>query len=626
MTTRLQIVILLALTLAIYLGTAGWPALLDDADAAHALAARAMVAGGDWAVLHVNGVAWLEKPPLHYWLVALSDAVFGVSAFATRLPVALAVVGLTLLVYSFGHRFFGARAGFYAALAMCTSAGVFLYTRIMIPEAIYALEFTAIFYLFLRGWTGSLDAHIATWAVAALIGAAALTRAAIGPIFPLAIIFLFVWATDGWARLFSRGIRPFLVGALILAVIAAPWHILAGLRAPGFFWFYFVNEQVNRALGTRIPKDYAAVPLGMWWAAHLVWFFPWSVFLPLALREIPRPRSWRTQVDAAGQVRLFLWLWVCVVLLFFTVVTGSRLEYYGFGAWPAIALLIGLALARAEEQRDHWVPRLQMLLAIVGVVIAVTLAALVWVSRDAPSTRDLSLLLATHPSDFYRVATANFFDLTPRAFSALRVPAVSAALALSIGFGAAMWLSRRGRAWAPQVVSAFTMLGFFLAANAAFAAFEPRLSSRPLADQLLKWLHPDDRLAIYGDFSAGSSLGFYTGRQIWIYNGRYNGLAFGSFLPGAPQIFLTDREFPDVWDATGRVFLFVPLEQRREALLRLPLDRAYLVAESGGKAIYVNRPLVPGQLALAASTAQSVAAPVPFQGQIPHDHQLGTGR
>src|SRR5262249_33202545 len=165
----------------------------------------------------------------------------------------------------------------------------------------------------------------------------------------------------------------------------------------------------------------------------------------------------------------FLFLWASVVLLFFTIVTGSRLEYYGFGAWPAIALLIGLALARAEERRDRWVPRLHMLLAIVGAVIAVTLAALVWVSSDVPNTRALSLLLASHSSDFYRVAMANFFDLTPRAFAALRVPAVSAALALSTGFGVALWLSRRGLAWAPQVASAFTMLAFFLAANVAFA-------------------------------------------------------------------------------------------------------------------------------------------------------------
>src|SRR4029453_11015333 len=121
MTQRLQIVVLLVLTVTIYIGTAARPSLLDDADASHAMAAQAMLERGDWAVLHMNGVAWLEKPPVHFWLVAASFALLGENAFATRLPAALAVTGLVFLVYSFGSRFFGRRAGFYAALVMCTS-------------------------------------------------------------------------------------------------------------------------------------------------------------------------------------------------------------------------------------------------------------------------------------------------------------------------------------------------------------------------------------------------------------------------------------------------------------------------------------------------------------------------
>jgi 4-amino-4-deoxy-L-arabinose transferase-like glycosyltransferase len=600
MTRRTQIVILLVLTTAIYLATAGWPALLDDADASHALAARALLDRGDWAVLHINGIAWLEKPPFHYWLVVASFALFGESTFATRLPVALAIVALTLLVYSFGSRFFGTRAGFYAALVMCTSVGVFLYTRIMIPEAIYTLEFTAIFYLFLRAWTGSLDARIAMWGVPALVGIAALTRAAIGPVFPLAIIFLFILATNGWQRLRSRGVWPFAVAVVVLGFVAVPWHVIAGQRAPGFYWFYFINEQLNRALGTRIPKDYAAVPLGAWWTAHLIWFFPWSVFVVHAVRQLPSPRLWRSRLDAAGQARLFLFVWAAVILLFFTIVTGSRMEYYGFGAWPAIALLIGLGLARAEERSDKWLPPLQTMLMIIGLAIAGVLGALVWVSSDIPATEDLSRLLAWHPTDFYRVAMANFFDLTPQAFAALRAPAIGAALALSIGFAAAWWLRRRGGTWAPHIAAACTMLAFFQVANVAFADFEPRLSSRPLAAQLLKWLQPGDRLVIYGEFDAGSSLAFYTRRQAWIYNGRYNGLEFGSHFADAPQIFLTDRDFPNVWNGPGRVFLFVPPDQREDALGRLPPTHAYLVAEAGGKALFVNQRLEPRQLTLAA--------------------------
>src|SRR5208282_4598807 len=151
------LLILLGLSLLIYVGNAAHPALLDDADGGHAVASQEMVRTGDWAVLHINGIRWMEKPPLHYWAVAASYLLLGESAFSTRLPLALAVAGLVVMIYVFGRRFFGDRAGFYAGLVMCTSIGTYMFTRIMIPEAIYALEFTAAFYLFLLAWTGTIS-------------------------------------------------------------------------------------------------------------------------------------------------------------------------------------------------------------------------------------------------------------------------------------------------------------------------------------------------------------------------------------------------------------------------------------------------------------------------------------
>src|SRR5439155_4878644 len=61
------------------------PTLLDDADSTHAEAAREMLTSGDYVTLHVNGVRYLEKAPLPYWLAALSYRAFGVSEFSTRL-------------------------------------------------------------------------------------------------------------------------------------------------------------------------------------------------------------------------------------------------------------------------------------------------------------------------------------------------------------------------------------------------------------------------------------------------------------------------------------------------------------------------------------------------------------
>src|SRR5205085_5091103 len=211
------------------------------------------------------------------------------------------------------------------------SVGMFIFTRIMIPEAIYALLFTGSFYLFLRAWTGSLNSRIGYWGAAALIGLAILTRGLVGLVFPVGIIALFVLLTGGLKR--WRELRLISCAAIVLA-IALPWHILAEMRSPGFLWSFIVNEHFNRALGTRWPPDYDAVPLWLWWIEHLAWFFPWSVFVGFALKQFVPLRRWRNVSTAEEQARVFLFIWAAFILLFFSFVGGSRMEYYSFGAWP----------------------------------------------------------------------------------------------------------------------------------------------------------------------------------------------------------------------------------------------------------------------------------------------------
>jgi len=100
----------------VYLGSLTSPALLDDADASHSEAAREMFARGDYVTLHINGVRYLEKAPLIYWLVAFGFRVFGVGELAVRLPSALAMFLLMLLAYRWSRRAFSERVGIYAAL------------------------------------------------------------------------------------------------------------------------------------------------------------------------------------------------------------------------------------------------------------------------------------------------------------------------------------------------------------------------------------------------------------------------------------------------------------------------------------------------------------------------------
>jgi 4-amino-4-deoxy-L-arabinose transferase-like glycosyltransferase len=583
---RFAILLLVFVAALIYIGNAAYPSLLDDADASHATVSRAMSESGDWVILYMNGIRYLVKAPLHYWAVALCYRLFGASTFSTRLPVALAMVGLVTLIYSFARLYFGERAGLYSGLIACTSAGFFLFTRIMIPEALYALEFSGIFYLFLRGWTGTLEPRIAYCCAAALTALAMLTRGLVGVIFPVAIIGLFIVATHGWTR--WRELRPF-SSSLIFLVIAAPWHILASLRAPTFFWSYFINEHFKRAVGTRYPPDYDAVPLWLWLGSHLVWFFPWSLFLAGVWKLVPLPRTWRN-LSIEGQARLLLLFWMGFILFFFSLTFGSRMEYYSFGAWPAMAMLLGTGLAQAEQEEKRWVRAMQAALAALGVLFAGVLGTMLWISAKVQVHGDISSFLQERDKDFYDVSMAHLYDLTPQAFAVLRLPSALAAITFLFGFGTAWWLRRKKRPLAATICTALSMAVFLFAANIALGVFSPYLSSRPLVKKILPQIRQDDVMVLYGEFDLGSSVAFYTNRQLLLWNGRRHNLEAGSYYPDAPHIFLTDPEFLQLWQGPRRVYLFVPSEQKEEAAKRLPVAGTYLVASSGGKNVFVNHP------------------------------------
>jgi 4-amino-4-deoxy-L-arabinose transferase-like glycosyltransferase len=121
---------------AIYLGcTVSPPSLMDDVDAVQAQIAKTMLTSGDWVTARLDGVLYLEKAPLIYWLIAIFYKILGVSDVVARLPVALSSIALALLTAAFGMWAFGKRAGLYAALVVGTCVGLFLFTRIQIPDS-----------------------------------------------------------------------------------------------------------------------------------------------------------------------------------------------------------------------------------------------------------------------------------------------------------------------------------------------------------------------------------------------------------------------------------------------------------------------------------------------------------
>ncbi|MGH9678544.1 MAG: glycosyltransferase family 39 protein, partial [Candidatus Acidiferrales bacterium] len=590
---RWMMLCLLVLSAGLYIGTASKPALDDeDVDAAHAMVSQEMLQRHDFVVPYMDGLRYLIRPPLHFWLVAASYELLGETEFATRLPIGLAVVGIVLLTFEFGRRFFDERAGFYAALAIATSVGTFIYTRNMIPEALYTLAFEGMFYLFLRAWTGSLDPRIGYWGAAALCAAAVMTRALIGLLFPAGAIVFFITMSRGWRR--WRELHLVSTSAVFLA-LAAPWHILAAMRTPGFVWAFFINEHINRALGRRLPHDYGAVPLWAWWSAHLVWLFPWSFFFPLAIRELPLARrKWSEDKSLGAQARLMLLCWAGIILLFFTFESGSRLEYYSFSAWPAMCLLLGLGIARAEQGDQKWLLPAQRILAGLSAVLAAVAGYFLIATMHISAAKNVANHLNLRSPEDYLTGMSHLLDLTPDSVADLRLPILLSSLSVLVAFVVAWILRERKIQWLPTIAMAAGMCGFIVAAHIAHVVLNPTLSSRALAYDIKKDLKPDDQIALFGDIRVAPGIAFYTHRDVLLYDATGSNLEFGSHYPDAPKRFYDDQEFRKLWEGNGRVFLVVPEEHIPEVREKLRGASMWVYADNGGKIAYLNQPPEPG--------------------------------
>ncbi len=600
------LIVILSLWLVVFFASLFAPPLLDDADATHANAARNMVLTGDLVTLKVNGIRYLEKAALPYWLDAISFRIFGFNTFAAHLPQALGVLLLALLGFHWSRRAYGDRAGFYTGIFVLTSAGVFLFTRIYIPEVLLSLFILVALYCLLRvleKTTTHPSVHAYTmWAALAF---AVLTKGLVALVFFGGAAMIYLLISGEWRNLGKT--KP-VSGFLLFLLIAAPWHILAGLRntggmnGHGFFWFYFVNEHFLRFLGKRYPKDYNKLPGYLFWSLHLVWLFPWSLFSPVAIIQGWRLRQLRPTPTGSSFSTGTSWLlliYAALVLIFFSISTNQ--EYYTFPAYLAILALMAAALVRSEFSYEEdptsrrWITAGHATYTVIGIAAAAALVYGLWSSRNLPFVPDIGELLAHRGVGDYTLSMSHFFDLTGPSFAALRLPATLAALAFAFGPAIAWWLRSRKRHLASTTAIALTSTIFLVAAHIALIRFAPMLSSANLAQKILRLeddhlVSRDSQVLLFGDQAYGSSIPFYLGKIVYLVDGRSTSMLFGSTFPDAPPIFLTHDQMLKDWGSGPRKILFVPLEKRDE-VDRLLGNNKIPLAETSGKALFTDRPL-----------------------------------
>ena len=578
--------IVVAVAAIIYLGSiVSPPSLMDDVDSIQAQIARGMLSSGDWVTARLDGVKFLEKPPLVYWTIASSFRVFGVHDWAARLPIALSIVAVCWLTVAFGTWAFGRRAGFYAGLVIATCVGMFLFTRILIPDVMLTFTIGLALWAFLRALEEEEPCPW-LWAVlmAASLGVGLLLKSLIGVVFPVAAGLIYLAVTH---QLFSRRtwkrLHPFL-GTLIILAIAAPWHILATLRNPpyfaftlhsgpgqyhGFLWFFFINEQLLRFLNLRYPRDYDTVPRVWFWLLHLVWLFPWSVYLPAVAKLSYKP------ADRAGRTRLLALCWIGFLMVFFTFSTTQ--EYYSMPCYPAMALLLGSAMAAGGV----WVRRGTRVLGVIAACAAIAAVVIFLLVRHVATPGDISTALR-HQGN-YSLSLGHMADITPVSFAYLRAPLVVVAIAFAIG-AIGCWRAGSQRAF---LAAALMMILFFHAARLAMVAFDPYLSSRPLAEALIE--SPPGELITQGFYWKFASVFFYTNRTGLLLSDRKMNLEYGADAPGAPDVFLNQAQFKDLWLAPQRYYLLAMQTELPRYQELVGASRMIVVRESGGKVLVTNQ-------------------------------------
>lgn len=418
----------------------------SDTEGMYAEPAREMVATGDWVTPRMNGVPFLTKPPLMYWLPAVVMAVRGPTEWARVCP-ALAALGTLAVVGALGAELGGAGAGLAAAAVLATSAGFFMEARLLRSDMVLVLAVTTALWCYVRLRRGAgRGSALGLWTA---IGIGLLDKGFLAIVLPGGAIALAEIA-GGELRPRTLGARlralaaP--LGAAIVLATALPWHLLAGARNPGFLWDYVVNQHLLFFFDEKLPRDSIPDTLGFFWAMFVVRGLPWSLLWPAAALH-----AWRT---GGAAVRLPA-AWLAVVLALFSCAAG-RLEHYAMPAVPPAALLLGLCLADLAGGRTR--------VATAWLVVPPTLAA---IAAAGMALRD--------PHAFLAGLDPTLLD---HGLGSLVRPALGA---LAVGLGAFAALLARRRAWPALLAGVVTSTALLVCAQLAHERVEALFSWRPFA-------------------------------------------------------------------------------------------------------------------------------------------------
>jgi 4-amino-4-deoxy-L-arabinose transferase-like glycosyltransferase len=475
------------------LGSTG---ILDNNEGLYAEIPREMLASGDWKywiIPHLNGLPYMEKPPLLYWLTALSFAVFGESEWSARAVPALSSLACVAMLLWFGRAVYRPQAGRLAALMFVSGIGVAAMSRVLMFDMLLTALLSAALMCAYR-YAAENKVRFIRWSYG-FLALALLAKGFVALVLYGLVIGIFQLSMHRSVKQILHAVPKWfeLRALLIFLAIALPWHIAASLTEPVFAWFYFINEHVLRFLGKREPHDYYAGPWWYYLPRMAIYLFPWSFLLICAWgRAQTEPDQ-----DSVRLQRFLLPAWLAP-LVFFSI-SGAKANYYLVAVMPFAALHLAVALENRGFLRPprRGVPGL--LIALIAIAFAVAVAV-------AGMQSGLHMTVAGMlPREFTLWTLAGLALLAGAGAVAARLHAVGvlAYLPLSLWSAGALWL--------------------------VLSAMEPLASTRPVAAVLQRDL-PQHTVYLYREFEQKSSLPFYLKKTVPVIESRSNDLFWGNKL------------------------------------------------------------------------------------------------
>jgi 4-amino-4-deoxy-L-arabinose transferase-like glycosyltransferase len=548
----------------------------DPGEGQHAEIAREML-GGSWITPHLNGVRYFDKPPLLYWLTALSFRQWGLTEHAARLApllgALLAVAGTTLL----GVRLLGPAGGLLAGAALLSCALFAAYARYLRPETLFVAAIQWGFTGLLWARSAAADGSRSGAAVlgCAALGVAALAKDPLGLVGPLAAVAMALWLA-GRLRPVARWLPA--AGVVLMLAIGVGWYAMVTVSEPSFLWYTVVDNHVLNVARMRAFPD-EDVPLSALEFLTAAGFgaAPWIVAAAVTVVALARRRAWR---DPAEVPWVALAIWAAGVLAIFTL-SPFKLPHYGLPAYPAVALLAARAWHDAGARPRGLIAAHLVLFLLLGVGLA-------WGGASDGRAFITGVFGVT---DVYSRKEAAWGQPSPYPpWAAIQPLLVRASILFLAGTAAlAVAFVRRSARVAAAAVAA-VMLLLVPVVGDGLAATSTARAVAGMAGEIRARLAPDDVLVLEGPIENAGAVEFYSGHRPGLLDARRSVLGVGATFADAAPVFWSQARFREAWSSPRPPYLLTTRVPAQSIAAQLPPGSVGLLAVQNGRWLYGRAP------------------------------------